>query len=260
MVRKYIPLIITALSAPALLSGCRTAQQEPLPQLIIGCDIYRPYCYIDEDGDMAGLNIEVAEEVCLRMGYEPVFRQIEWSERDALLESGSVDCLWSCIAIDGQEERYAWVPYMMSRQVVAVLDDSPIYRLGDLEGKSVAVRVSTNAEKIFLEPQESGVPSVENVYCLTDMTDVVTALRNHYADACAGYAAAVREQLENSGVQYRLLEEDLSQAKLGVAFSRDGDPDLRGALGTALEEMRTDGTMKDILGKYVDSDKALGGI
>ena len=195
------------------------------------------------------------------MGYEPVFEQIEWNRRDVLLASGKIDCLWSCFSMDGQEDRYAWVgPYMCSRQIVAVLYDSPIKHLSDLEGKSVAVRVGSKAETTFLEHTETGVPQVQNVYCLNNLNDVITALHNDYVDACAGYAAAVREQLRNAGVEYRFLDEDLARAKLGVAFSKGSDEELRNKLSDALDEMLADGTTARILQAYgVDTDKVLGG-
>lgn len=257
MLKKFFAAAALLSIAAALMSGC-SAQEEQLPELVIGCDNYRPYCYIDEDGELAGLNVEIAQEVCKRMGYKPVFEQIEWSQRDALLESGGIDCLWSCIAIDGQEEHYTWIPYMTTRQVVVVMKDSPIQHLSELEGKSVAVRVSSRAEEIFLDQSEPGVPAVENVYCMTDLGDAVTALRNDYVDACAGYAAALREQLDIVGVDYRVLDEDLVHASLGVAFSKDRDFQVVGEMSQALSEMRSDGTLKEIIGKYVNAEKALG--
>lgn len=259
MQKRILPIIITTTLALLSMTSCDT-QKQPLPELVIGCDDYRPYCYIDEDGDFAGLNVEIATEVCKRIGCQPVFTQIEWDSRQTLLENGEIDCLWSFSAADGQEERYTWIPYMTSRQVVAVLKDSPIYHLSDLEGKSVAVRVLTNAEQIFLNQSEEGVPAVENLYCMTNMSDVVTALRNDYVDACAGYAAALREQLENVGVEYRLLDEDLSRATMGAAFRKDDDTDIPEKLSAALSEMRSDGTLREIAAKYVDADKALGGV
>lgn len=242
------------------LCGCAGNESQPLPELVIGCDDYRPYCYIDEDGDFAGMNVEIATEACKRMGYQPVFTQIEWDRRQVLLENGEIDCLWSFSAADDQEEHYTWISYMTSRQVVAVLKDSPIHHMSELEGKSIAVRVLTNAEQIFLNQSEEGVPAVENLYCMTNMSDVVTALRNDYVDACAGYAAAVREQLENVGVDYRLLDEDLSRAQMGVAFSKDDDSEVPQELSAVLAEMRSDGTLREIACKYVDADKALGGV
>lgn len=240
--------------------GCGK-QEKALPKLIIGCDNYRPYSYTDEDGEAAGMDVELAKEACRRMGYTPVFRRIDWNKRDDLLASREIDCLWSCFSMEGQEERYAWVgPYMYSRQVVAVLENSSIYHLKDLKGKKVAVRVSSDAEDIFLQQTDERIPSVQKVYCMNDLSEVVTALRNNYVEACAGHAAAIREQLENAGVSYRFLEENLVRTGLGVAFSKESDAALRQKLAAALEEMQADGTTARILEGYgVDVDKVLGG-
>ena len=44
---------------------------------------------------------------------------------------------------------------MISRQVVAVNRSSDIYRLSDLEGKTIAVQSTTKPESIFLERTDS---------------------------------------------------------------------------------------------------------
>lgn len=244
-----------------LMCGCVKKDEPALPLFIIGSDDYEPYSYADVDGEPAGMDVELAREACRRMGYEPVFRYIGWNERDDLLDSGGVDCLWSCYSMDGQKDHYEWVgPYMRSRQVVAVLADSRIHALGDLEGKSVAVRVGSKAEQIFLGNTDSVVPRLENVYAQNSMDEIVTALRNGYVDAIAGYAAALRETLRDYDVDYRFLGEDLSHDSLGVAFSKDSDPALREKLREALDEMLSDGTTKHILkDNYgVNIEKALG--
>lgn len=262
---RLLRLFFTALTLLGLccflLGGCASQENNDLPKLVIGCDDVRPYIYTDENGKPAGMDVELAAEACRRMGYEPVFEQIEWKRRDVLLASGKIDCLWGCYSMDGQESLYAWVgPYMYSRQVAAVLDDSPIQHLSDLDGKTVAVRVSSDAESTFLQRTDESIPKVRNVFCLNDPGEAVTALRNGLVDACAGNAAAVREQFKNAGVQYRFLDDELSRTKLGVAFSKGSDEELRSKLSAALDEMLSDGTTARILQSYgVDTSKVLGG-
>ena len=160
----------------------------------------------------------------------------------------------------GQEERYAWVgPYMYSRQVVAVLADSDLYGLQDLTGKFLAVKVGGRPEAIALNRSDPKLPVLGRVYCLSSMEEAVTALRSNYVDACAGYNATLTELFANETVSYRLLDEDLEIAALGVAFPRSGDGVLREKLTETLEEMRTDGTTESILGNYnLDVDKTMG--
>ena len=122
----------------------------PLPQLVIGSDNYPPYNYTDENGFPAGVDVALAREACRRIGYEPVFRLIDWDQKDEFLQNGEVDCLWGCFSMNNREESYLWAgPYACRRQVVAVRQDSDIQSLGDLAGHRVAVQISSKPEEIF---------------------------------------------------------------------------------------------------------------
>ena len=199
-IRKYL-IVLTALMLALLPAACG-AQEEPsgdLPELVIGSDDYRPYNYLDENGQAAGVDVALATEACRRMGYEPVFRQISWDEKDLLLESGQVDCLWGCFSMNGRENTYLWAgPYLYSDQLVAVRADSDIYTLADLADRRVAVQVSSKAESILSDPTDARIPQLRALYCLVDMDQVATALRKYYVDACASHAEALAGALEKS--------------------------------------------------------------
>lgn len=245
------------------LCGCsRQSQQKQIPKLIIGYDEYRPFCYIDENGNPSGICMEIAKEVCSRLQYEPVFREIEWDNKDSYLRNGEIDCIWGCFSMNGLEEEYSWVgPYMNGRQVVAVLENSEIQSIEDLQGKRIAVKTGTQPESIFLDETDISVPQVQVVYCLTDVDEIVTALRNDYVDACAGYSAALKYQLEKAGVSYRFLDEDLMHSKLGIAFRKSSETKMREKIDMVLQEMQEDGTTRQILEAYgMNADKSLGGI
>ena len=56
-----------------------------------------------------------------------------------------------CFSMEGRLDDYRWAgPYIASRQVVAVNENSDIYKLSDLEGKNLAVQSTTKPEGIFL--------------------------------------------------------------------------------------------------------------
>ena len=249
------------LLAAVLCTACasETETQEPLPQLVIGSDNYRPYHYLDENDRPAGIDVELAREACRRMGYEPVFTQIDWDRKDALLESGAVDCLWGCFSMNGRETDYLWAgPYLYSHQLVAVRADSDIPSLADLTGRRVAVQIGSKAEEILSGAAGDQVPEAGTLYCLSDMDEITTALRKHYVDACASHAAALAESLQNTGIAYRFLDQELLRSQLGVAFAPDGDAALCARLNETLDEMRRDGTVARVLTAYgLDAEKAL---
>lgn len=260
MKKRRILFLILAVTLIIGLCACvKPKEEDSFSKLIIGGIELSPYFYTNMDGEPDGIDVEIAREACRRIGYQPEFVSIEWQSKDNLLQSGQIDCIWSCFSMDGQENEYEWIgPYLTSRQVVAVLEDSPIYELEDLAGKRIGVQTGSVAEEIFLKRELERIPKTENIYSLTEMSDVATALRNRYVDAISGYAAAISNMLGNSGIKYRLLEDDIVNTRIGVAFSKDSDPKLREDLADALSEMRKDGTIETILLEYrMDVDKAL---
>ena len=107
-----------------ILSGCSdksAVSSDALPVIIIGSDEYEPYNFSDKNGNPAGIDVEIASEAFLRMGYKAQFKNIVWDEKDEMLADGKVDCLWGCFSMNGREDKYRWVgPYMNSRQAVAI--------------------------------------------------------------------------------------------------------------------------------------------
>ena len=225
------------------LTGC--AGRSPQPEapkngtLVIGSDIYSPYFYLDDNGNFAG---------------------IVWQDKDTFLNAGRVDCLWGSFSMNDREDEYAWAgPYMHSRQVVAVNATSNIYSLCDLNDKCIAVQNGSKPEMLFLTDAVPGV-SVKKVYSFSTMPSVFAALKKGYVDACAGHETACRDHMKNITGDYRILDEILLKADLGVAFNKETGREQAAELTAVLEEMKKDGTIRSILEKYdLDVDFALKG-
>lgn len=221
--RKRITAALLALLLAGLGCGCgRSAGDEgpELPVLVIGSDDYEPYNYLSEEGKFTGFDVELAEEACRRMGYRPEFRHIVWEEKDELLESGELDCLWGCFTMTGRETLYCWAgPYFTSRQMVAVRTESDVRSLADLAGLRVAVQATSKPEELFLNRPTPGIPAVGKVYCFSTTTEIFTALRKGYADAAATHESALRVFAAEADGDIRILDEPLFISELGVAFT-----------------------------------------
>ena len=203
--------------------------------------------------------MELAIEAFHRMGYEAVFQNIDWEMKKTLLEEGEIDCIWGCFSIDGRENEYNWTePYMISRQVVAVNRSSDIYRLSDLEGRTIAVQSTTKPESIFLERTDSRIPLVREVYSLEDRELLYTSLGKGYVDAIAAHETAIRQYMKDYDADYRILDESILTTGIGVAFAKNDTRGLSEQLSRVFEEMRADGTTRTIIGRYLsDPDKYL---
>ena len=252
-------LVCVAAVALAAFSGCgdqdRSAETETadLPQIVVGSDDYPPYNFEDVNGRPTGIDVELAREAFGRMGYEAVFTYINWEEKKELVEYGDIDCIWGSFTIDGREEEYNWAgPYMISRQVVAVNEDSDIYSPSDLKGKKIAVQSTTKPETIFTAHKDSRIPQVQEVFSLQNRELIYPFLSKGYVDAVAAHETAILQYMKDYELEYRILEEPLLTVGLGVAFSKNDDRGINKKLTETFSEMRKDGTMAKILGKYLD--------
>ena len=226
---------------------------ESLPVIVVGSDNYPPFNYLNADGDPTGIDVELAKEAFYRMGYEAEFKLINWEDKKELLESGEIDCIWGSFSMDGREEEYQWAgPYMTSYQVIAVRTDSDIYSLQDLEGKTVAVQSTTKPEEIFRKHEDARIPQLGKVLSLRNRDLIYTFLSKGYADAVAAHDTAVKQFMKDYDMEYRILEEPLLVVGLGVAFDKKDDRGLAQKLTETFEEMREDGTMKEIVGTYME--------
>ena len=138
-------VLITGLLMGLLFTmGCGGSKEQAKSVLqkkvVIGCDDYAPFSYTDENGSATGIDVDLAKEAFRRLGYACEFKTIDWEKKNNMLEDGEIDCIWSCYSMDGREEDYHWAgPYMVSRHVIAVNENSDIYKLSDLKGKVIAV-------------------------------------------------------------------------------------------------------------------------
>ena len=247
--------LLAASAAVGSLTSCggTDAKDSGLPLILVGSDTYPPYVYLNNDGVPAGIDVEIATEAFRRMGYAARFESIDWEQKTNLVENGTIDCIWGCFSMDGREEVYRWAgPYMVSRQVVAVEADGSIQSLGDLAGKTIAVQSTGKPEEIFLSGSDLRIPQGVEVFSTEDSNVRYAMLACGYVDAVAAHETAILQYMKDNSVEFRILEEPLLVTGLGVAFAKSDSRGLDHQLNDTFAQMRTDGTLEQILGKYLE--------
>ena len=247
--------LLAASAAVGSLTSCggTNANDSGLPQLIVGSDTYPPYIYLNNDGVPAGIDVEIATEAFRRMGYAARFETIDWEQKTNLVESGAIDCIWGCFSMQGREEMYRWAgPYMVSRQVAAVDADSSIRSLSDLADKTVAVQSTGKPEEIFLSGSDPRIPQTVEVLSIENRSVQYALLSCGYVDAIAAHETGILQYMKDNSVEFRILEEPLLVTGLGAAFAKNDTRSLDSQLTDTLAQMRTDGTLEQILGKYLE--------
>ena len=255
--KRVIACILLVGILAVTLTGCKntdnTKEETEKPVITLGSDNYPPYNYLNEDGVPTGIDVELATEAFKRMGYQVDVVQINWEKKKELLESGEIDCIMGCFSMEGRLDDYRWAgPYIASRQVVAVNENSDIYKLSDLEGKNLAVQSTTKPEGIFLKRTDERIPKLGNLISLGHRELIYTFLGKGYVDAVAAHEESVVQYMKDYDAKFRILDEPLMTVGIGVAFSKNETRDLPEKLEQTLDEMREDGTSAKIIGKYLD--------
>ena len=254
---RKIAIFVAVIIAAVSLSACsknkgESGSKTDMPNLVIGCDYYAPFVSSDENGNFIGIDVEIAKEVCKHIGYNPVFKRIKWTQKKLSLEKKEVDCIWGCFPITGRtEEYYCSNPYLKSRQVIAVPSDSDIKRISDLDNKILGVQAASKMDDFFTESADALVPSLKNLLCFGDTDGVFAAMRIGSIDAIAGHEAAILEYMKTSTVEMRILEEEILDVYLGVAFDRlTAKPEFVQKINDTLSLLRKNGFMSKVLAKY----------
>lgn len=250
---KYVFLSFTLILSLGI-TGCTkedTSEIKERKVIIVGCDDYAPFNYLDVNGEMTGIDVDLARAAFSKIGYDVVFQFINWEEKKELLEKNEVDCLWSSFTMTGREAEYKWAgPYMKSNQVIAVNDDSPITSLADLDGKTVAVQTSTKPEDLFRMHAEN-MPALKKVISVSDRDLIFTFLSKGYVDAIAAHDTSIEQFMYDFDISYRILDEPLLSVDLGVAFDLNDSRQIDVKLSKVVNQMKKDGTIKKILSKYL---------
>ena len=93
-------------------------------EFILGLDDSFPPMGYDKNGEIVGYDIDLAREVCSRMGVTLKLQPINWDQKEMELESGTIDCIWNGMTINEEriEKMNMSEPYMANRQVVVTLE------------------------------------------------------------------------------------------------------------------------------------------
>ena len=254
----------------ALLAGCSgsndaasnaadngAAANPDATTLIVGLDnAYPPYGFIGDDGNLTGFDIDLATEVAARNGWNLELEAIDWDAKDALLNQGTINCIWNGFTYTGRENDYTFSdPYVDNSIVMVVKADSGITSLADLAGKSVMAQAASSAVDAINE-NEDFKASLKEVVELGDYNMGFMDLAQGTVDAVAADLGVAQYQIANNDGDYVILDEPLSTEQYAIGFLK-GNTELRDAVNDELLKMAEDGTMLEIAQKYVDQGLVL---
>lgn len=271
MKRKLAVLLTLVMVAGMMAAGCQNKEEKKADSakeekadnnddtFVVGFDAaFPPYGYKDDNGEYVGFDLDLAQEVCDRNGWELKKQPIDWDSKDMELSSGTIDCIWNGFTMNGREDKYAWSePYVDNSQVIVVPEDSDVKDFKDLEGKMVEVQADSSALHTLEsdDEDEGGQAKLAATFgALNQVADYNTAFMDLESGACDAIAMDVgvaNYQIESRDGGFRILDEKISTEQYGIGFKK-GNEELRDKVQKTLDEMAEDGALDKIVEKWAE--------
>ena len=219
-------------------------------EFVLGLDdSFPPLGFRDESNNIVGYDIDLAKEVCARLGVTLRCQPIDWAAKEQELNTGNIDCIWNGFTITPERlEALSFTKaYLDNAQVVIVRGDSGYKTLADLAGKSVGLQAGSSAADALNASDFSA--TVKTVVEFKDNLTALMDLEIGGVDAVVMDMVVGNYNIKTSGKNFVVLSETLSTEEYGIGF-RKADVKLRDEVQKVLEEMAADGTVAAISEKW----------
>ncbi|MBY6058583.1 ABC transporter substrate-binding protein [Leisingera daeponensis] len=214
---------------------------------------YRPFQYINEDGEMVGFEVDLWDAIAERLGVEMEVTSVSFDSMIPGVQSGRWD-----VAMEGitdnpvRREVVSFVNYGYTTSSAYVLEKNSdgIEDHLDLCGMNGAAQSGTEwvdmiAETLSVACVAAGQEAM-TVSEYSTSNDVLLSLYSGRADFVLTSAASAREIMNNAPHPVSVVSVDiLPRQPSGIAFRPD-EMDLGEAILEALREIMADGTYEEI--------------
>ena len=209
---------------------------------------FEPWEYYDGE-NIVGIDPEVAQAIADKLGLELEIMDMDFDSIVTAVSAGKADMGMAGMTVT--EERQKNVDfsqtYASAVQAIIVPDGSDIKTADDMEGKKIGVMQGFTGDLSCTE--QFGEDAVVR---FNKSAEAVMALTQGKIDCIVIDNEPAKKIIEaNSGLT--ILDSKYSQEDYAIAFAK-GNDGLRDAVDAALGELISDGTVEQIMNKYIVAD------
>ena len=246
---KNLKKIIAAVLALCMLccfAGCGAKDNT----LTMGTNAtFPPYEYVDDDGNIIGIDAEIAAAIAEKLGMELEIKDMEFDSLITACAGGSVDMVLAGMTVtDERKESVNFSDsYATGIQVIIVKEDSEIATADDLEGKTIGVQSGTTGD-IYCR-DDYGEDSVKQY---NNGALAVAALQNGQVD-CVVIDNEPAKNFVAANEGLKILDTEYITEDYAIAVAKE-NTELLEKVNNAMAELKADGTIDKIINKYIPAE------
>ena len=222
---------------------------------VFGLEVgYKPFEFRDDDNNIVGYDIDVANEIGRRMGVEARPMDTNWATVIQTLYDGGFDLILG--GMTATEKRYQRVdfsiPYMDASSGILVLANSGIGSREDLNGKTVSAGAGTpQINQLKVSADELGISYSGSIKTYDSDAVAYEAMRVGRIDAYASTIVSLLEFAKTTD-EFDVLtfSSDMWAHEWTAMAFRKEDDDLENAFNEHIRAMKDDGTLAAIQEKW----------
>ena len=213
---------------------------------------WQPWSYHDESDTLVGYDVEVSRAIAEKLGVEPEYVESDWDSLFAGLDAGRFDMV--CNGVEVTDERaltYDFTtPYGYIHPALAVRkDNDEIKTFEDLKGKTTANSLAST----YMELAESYGATVQGIDTLEETIQLLAAGR---IDATLNADVSFYDYLNvHPDADFKIVAQTEDASHVAIPLRKgDNSATLLEAVNNAIDELRADGTLKELGEKYFGQD------
>ena len=257
--KKYIALFLASIMMLGLLAGCGASGDNELGlvedgKLIMSTNAaFPPYEMTTDDGGFEGIDVEIAGAIAKKLGLELVVDDMDFDSALLAVQQGKSDIVMAGVSVTDERKLVMEFSdsYATGIQVVIVKEGSDV-TMDNLGEKMIGCQRGTTGYIYASDTPDNGGYGEDHVTAFDNGASAVQALLNGQVDCVIIDSAPANEYVKaNPGLT--LLDGNWVEEEYAIGLNKDNSA-LKSAVNTALEELIADGTVQQIIDKYITAE------